>query len=147
MEMANIVAYDSSAAAHTFVPISITREGGKVKASWREESSSIPIAAQSRIEAEAEQLKSGVFRVYVKTVVPVMETVSGQNAAGYTAWSKVAHELTGSTTFLFSPRANTSERTFLHTLHGNVTAGRSTNLAAVTAAIISEMVDSHKAPF
>lgn len=148
MEMANIVAYDDASVAHTFVPISVVREGSKVRAEWREDTANAPIAAQSRIIGEMEQLpKSGVYRVNIKTVVPLMETVGSQNAAGYTAWPKVAHELTASTTFLFNARATKAERIFAHTLHGNILAGRSTDLAEITNAIVSEMIDAHKGPF
>lgn len=147
-EMANIVAYDHAAGARTFYPVSVVRNGNTVQAKWRESVVGVPIHGQSSIEASMEELpKSGVYKVVIKTMVPVMETVGAVNASGYTSQPKVAHVLTGITTFLCSPRATNTERHYLQAVHQNIVAGRATDAAPPTTTIVAELVQQLRFPY
>lgn len=65
---------------------------GSSYAIWREQISSLPVKAQVRVEMKQRNLASGVVESRTEAIVPVMESVSGQNASGYTAAPKVAFE-------------------------------------------------------
>lgn len=92
-QIANITVFDGAATpvSHTLVAISVSREKGMVTALWREQLASLPVYAQISCTMKIEQLKSGVYKTETRVEVPVMESVSGQNAAGYTAAPKVAY--------------------------------------------------------
>ncbi len=146
--IANIVAFDGAATpvSHTLVPVSVTRAGNKVSAIWREVSSAVPTYAQVSAEMTSERLKSGVYKVDCKVMVPVMESVSGQNAAGYTAAPKVAYVNTFTATGFFHERSTQTDRRLARMLLVNILNNISTSVAAGTSGPAPDLFDSLVAP-
>lgn len=146
--IANITVYDGAATpvAHTLVAVSVTRDGGKVTALWREALAGVPVDAQVSVVASIEQLKSGVYKTDVRVAVPVMEAVSGQNAAGYTAAPKVAHVETLVTTGYFSNRSDVTGRRLTKQIMCNLLNNISTSVAASTTGPVPELIDQLVAP-
>lgn len=147
-QIANIAVYDGAATPvlHTLIPVSVTREGGKVKAEWREALTGVPVNAQVRCSMVIEKLPSGVYRTETRVAVPVMETVSGQNAAGYTAAPKIAYENTISMTGFFHERSDVAGRRLVKQIAANLLNNISTSVAAASVGPISDLVDSLVAP-
>lgn len=147
-QIANIIVFDGAATpvSHTLVAVSVTRDKGKIVAEWREALASVPANAQIRITLTLEKLRSGVFRTEQRVVVPVMETVSGQNAAGYTAAPKVAYENTVVTTGFFHERSDVAGRRLVRQLATNLQNNVSTSVAAATAGFTPELIDQLVAP-
>lgn len=141
--IANVVAFDGAATpvSHTLLPIDVTRENGVVTANWRENLASVPVYAQIRLTQKLERLKSGVYKSEQRTVVPVMETVSGQNAAGYTAAPKVAYENTTILTGLFHERSDSNGRRLVRQLGLNISGSVSTSVTPVQTGPVPEMMD------
>jgi len=141
--IANIVAYDgaSSPVSHTFLPISVTRQAGKVIAEWRESSTGVPVYAQPRVTMSLERLKSGVYKAEQRVVVPVMESIGDQNSAGYTAAPKVAYENTVVTTGFFHERSDVTGRRLVRQLAVNIDGGIATSVTPVTTGPLPELFD------
>lgn len=141
--IANLVVYDGAATPvlHTFLPIAVTRFAGEVLAEWRENLAGVPVNAQPRVSAKLSQMKSKVYKAEVRVVVPVMETVAGQNAAGYTAAPKVAYENTYVTTGFFHDRSDSTGRRLVRQIATNVMNGVSTSVTPVTTGPIVELFD------
>lgn len=146
--IANITVFDGAATpvSHTLTAISVTRANGKVTADWREMLASIPAYAQVRAQMTVERLKSGVYKVEQRTVVPVMEAVLNQNAAGYTAAPKVAYENTFVTVGYFSERSLVSDRRLARQMHINIAGNISTSVAAATSGPAPELFDQLVSP-
>lgn len=146
--IANIVAFDGAATpvSHTFLPVSVTREKGVIRADYREGLTGVPTYACPRIYLLWELLKNGVYRVERRTIVPVMEAVTNQNAAGYTAAPKVAHELTDSHVGFFHQRSDIAGRRLVRQLGLNISGSISTSVAAVTTGPVPELFDQLVAP-
>lgn len=146
--IAIIAAYDGAATPvlHTFTPISVTREKNKVTAQWRENVSGVPAYASPRVDMTVEMLKSGVYRCEQKVVVPVMESISGQNAAGYTAAPKVAYEDTTIVVGYFNSRSDLVGRRRVRQLALNVLGSVGTSVAPVTTGPAPELFDLLVAP-
>lgn len=147
-QIANITVFDGAATpvSHTLVAISVTREKGKVVALWREQLASLPVYAQVSAVATIEQLKSGVWKTEVRVEVPVMESISGQNAAGYTAAPKVAYVNTTIMTSFFHERSDIAGRRLARQLLANLMGNISTSVAAATAGPVPDLVDGLVAP-
>lgn len=143
---ANIIAFDGAATpvSHTFTPSGavVDSVNGYV-ASWREIIAALPTYAQAKVETTQKQLKSGVWRVSLTVSVPVMESVSGQNAAGYTASPKVAYTNTVSMVGYFHERATPAERRLARQLLVNIGNNISTTVAAAVTGPASELIDSN----
>jgi hypothetical protein len=90
---ANITVFDGAATpvSHTLVGEDILREPNGSTAVWREQLATVPSMAQVRYTQIKRKLKSGVTQTVARIEVPVMESVSGVNSAGYTAPPKVAY--------------------------------------------------------
>lgn len=147
-QISNITVFDgaSTPVSHTLVAISVTRDKGKIVAEWREMLSGVPVNAQIRMTLTLEKLRSGVFRTEQRVVVPVMETVSGQNAAGYTAAPRVAYENTVVTTGFFHERSDVAGRRLVRQLATNLQNNVTTSVAAATAGFTPELIDQLVAP-
>lgn len=141
---ANIVAFDGAGTpvSHTFTPLGAASDPllGNV-AKWREAITSVPIMANVRVTTFSKKLKSGIQRIELRVEVPVMETVSGQNAAGYTASPKVAYVNQVSMVAYFNERATIAERRLARMLLVNISNNISTTVAAATTRAASEVVD------
>lgn len=146
--IANITVFDgaSTPVTHTLTAISITREGKKIKASWRELSVSVPTEAQISVEMTSEKLASGVVVQTQRTLVPVMESISGQNASGYTAAPRVAYIDTYITTSYQHPRSTPTSRRISRQLHLNVTGNVATSVAAATSGFAPDLFDNQVLP-
>lgn len=144
---ANIVAFDGAATpvTHTLVPISSAADpkDGSLVATWREGLTTVPVYAQIKCEQKQQQLKSGVWRVSTTVAVPVMESVSGQNSAGYTAAPKVAYINTIVVTGYFDQRATIAERRLARQLALNIAGNISTSVAPVTTGSVPELIDQN----
>lgn len=142
-QIANIVVFDGAATpvSHTLVPVSVTREGEVVTAVYREQIASLPVEAQVRLTLTATKLKSGTVRSSASFVVPVMESVAGNNAAGYTAAPKVAYEDRTDLVSYAHPRSTISSRRLARMLAINAGNNVSTSVAAATAGPLAELID------
>lgn len=110
--IADITVFDGAATpvSHTLKAISVTQEKGKVVALWRENLASVPAYAQVRAQLTLEELKSGVVRSELRVEVPVMESIAGNNASGYTAAPKVAFTDTHVAIGYHHPRSTITSR-------------------------------------
>lgn len=146
--IANITVFDGATTpvSHTLTAISVTRKDNKVVADWREMSASVPAYAQVRAQETLELLKSGVYKAELKVVVPVMEAVTNQNAAGYTAAPKVAYENTFGTYAFLHQRSTVTDRRLARQILVNILGNVTTTVAAATSGPASELFDSLVAP-
>jgi len=147
--ISNVVAFDGAATpvSHTLVPISVAREGRtKVVAEWRETGLAVPTIAQPRLRISLEKYKTGVYKADATLVVPVMESVAGQNAAGYTAAPKVAHEMTEHLTSYYHERSDVAGRRLVRQLGLNIFGGVTTSVTPVTTGPVPELFDLLVAP-
>ncbi len=141
--IADITVFDgaSTPVSHTLKAIDVTRENGKIVANWRENIAALPVYAQIRATATLEQLKSGVYKTDFRVVVPVMESVSGQNSAGYTAAPKVAYEETVGLYGFHHQRSTVTDRRLTRQMLVNLGNNVSTSVAAATAGFLPELFD------
>jgi len=143
--IANIAAYDGTSGVqilHTFVPVSVSREGpNKVRSQWRETGLAVPTIAQPRLDMVLEKLKSGIYRLERRLVIPVMESISGQNSAGYTAAPKVAYENTDIYIGFFSERSDVAGRRLIRQLGVNIDGNVGTAVAPATTGPLPELFD------
>lgn len=149
--MANIATLDAFDGAdtpvlHSLLAVSVSKEKGRIEALYRENLSGVPVEAQARCTIVLEKLKSGIYKTEVRVAVPVMETVTNQNAAGYTAAPKVAFENTVVTTGFFSPRSSTASRRIARGLSNNILKGLTTTTALLTTGPASDLFDNLVAP-
>lgn len=146
--ISNIAVYDGAPTPvlHTLLAVSVNKEAGKVTAYYRENAAGVPTIAQISCTLTLAKSKNGVYRVENRTVVPVLESVSGQNAAGYTAAPKVAYENTVVTTGYFHERSDTNGRRLVRQLALNIDGSISTSVAPVTTGPIPELFDLLVAP-
>lgn len=146
--IANIVVFDGAATpvSHTLIPVSVVRENGKITADWRENLPGIPVYAQVRCTMTLERLKSGVYKTSSRTVVPVMESVSGQNAAGYTAAPKVAYENSIEQIGFFHERSDSNGRKLVRQMALNIGGNVTTSVAPSSSGPFAELFDLLTAP-
>lgn len=145
---ANIVVFDgaSTPVSHTLAPAGVTREKDTITAVWREQNLALPVYAQVVVTMKLTRLKSGVYRTENKVEVPVMESISGQNAAGYTAAPKVAYVNTVVTTGLFHERSDANGRRLVRQMAVNIDGNISTSVAAATTGPLPDLFDLLVAP-
>lgn len=144
-QQANIVAFDGAATpvSHTFTPIgnSVDEKLGSVS-KWREGLTGVPLYANTRVTSLLKKLKDGKTRCEIRVEVPVMESVSGQNAAGYTASPKVAYIDQVSVISYFHERSPTANRRLARMLAVNIANNITSSVAAATTGMASELFDS-----
>jgi len=147
-QIADITVFDGAATpvSHTLKAISVTRNKGEVLAEWRENTASIPVYAQVRCAMRISKSKAGVYRVETKVVVPVMESISGQNSAGYTAAPKVAYENTNIIVGYYHERSDAAGRRLCRQLAVNIAGNISTSVTPVTTGPLPELFDLLVAP-
>lgn len=146
--IATLVAFDGAASpvSHTLLAESVTRAGLTVEAVWRENIVSLPMYAQVTCKMRKVRLPSGVYKVSTRTEVPVMESVAGQNASGYTAAPKVAYVDTLQTDGFYHERGSTVGRRLARKLHLNIMDGITVTGAAGTTGPCPELFDYLVAP-
>lgn len=142
---ANITVFDGAATpvSHTFVPTGVAADPklGLV-ASWRELLTTVPIMANCRVTTFAKKLRNGINRVELRVEVPVMETISAQNAAGYTAAPKVAFTDSISCVGYFSERSTITSRRLCKQMLTNILNNLATTTPGVSAGPAAELIDS-----
>lgn len=146
--MANITVFDGAATpvSHTLTPISVEKVGGETIATYRECLMTIPEEAQVRATLRLKKMGSGVWRSVVRAEVPVMETISNQNAAGYTAAPKVAFVDTIEVIGYHNPRSTIASRRLVRQLATNLMGNIATSVAAATAGPVPELIDQLISP-
>lgn len=142
--IANITVFDGAGTpvSHTLTAISVSRKGDDVLAEWREVNASIPAYASVRASVKLSLLKSGVYKAEARVVVPVMEAVTNQNAAGYTAAPKVAYENTFILTMYAHQRSTVTDRRIAKQIMCNLLNNVSTSVAAATSGPVPDLFDS-----
>lgn len=147
---ANIVAFDgaSTPVSHTLVGISVSKDPktGDIVAVWREGITTIPSYAQIVCESRARRLPTGVWRVQLSVSVPVMESISGQNAAGYTAAPKVAYTNRLDMVGYFHERSTIAERRLCRQLAVNIANGIATTVTPTVTGPAPELIDQLVSP-
>jgi len=147
--IAAITVYDGAATpvVHTLNAISVVSQpNGAVEALYREALSGTPAYANIEARIKLEPLKSGVYRVSARVTVPVMESVAGNNAQGYTAAPKVAYVDNISCQGLFSPRSTVTSRRLAKQIMANLLNNVATSVAAATSGPLPDVFDSLVAP-
>lgn len=145
---ANITVFDGAATpvSHTLIPAGVTREKDTITAQWRESLNNVPVYAQVTCTMRITRLKSGVYKTESKVEVPVMESISGQNAAGYTAAPKVAYVNTVSTTGFFHERSDANGRRLVRQMAVNIGGNISTSVVPATSGPLADLFDLLVAP-
>lgn len=141
---ANIIAFDGAATpmTHTFVPCNSTAlNPDELVAGWREALTTVPTYAQIQVKTSVRRMKNGIYRVAISAEVPVMESISGQNAAGYTAAPKVAYTNTVQLVGYFHERSSIAERRLARQLLLNIGGGIATTVTPVVTGPAAELVD------
>jgi hypothetical protein len=146
--IADIVVFDgaSTPVSHTLKAVSVTRSGDRVTAMWREALASVPTEAQVWATAELISLKNGVTSEVFTVGVPVMETVTNQNAAGYSAAPKVAYTDKMVFTAFSSKRSTVTSRRLARQILVNIGNNVTTTVAAATTGALPDLVDNLFAP-
>lgn len=147
-QIADITVFDGAGTpvTHTLKAISVVKNGSKIEAFWREANASLPVYAQIVCYQTIEVLKSGVYRTSVRVDVPTMESVSGQNSAGYTAAPKVAFVDRHEYTSYAHPRSTISGRRLARQLLVNLMGSVSTSVAPTTSGFMPEAIDQLISP-
>jgi hypothetical protein len=96
--------------------------------------------------ATIERIPSGVYKTEVRVGVPVMESISGQNAAGYTAAPKVAYTNTTLIQGMYHERSDIAGRRLSRMLAVNLGNNISTSVAAAVTGPLPDLFDSLIAP-
>ena len=149
--IANIVVFDGAAtpASHTLVPVDVSKDPktGAIVAMWREQVASLPTYAQVTATARlSKSRRSGIWNVDFRVEVPVMESVSGQNSAGYTAAPKVAYVDTTGIYGHYHERGTIAGRRLSRQLAVNIGGNISTSVAAATTGVLPDLFDALVAP-
>jgi hypothetical protein len=142
-QQANITAFDgaSTPVSHTFFGEGISVLNGESIAVWREQNAALPYEAQGVITMKKRKLPSGIIRVACRVEIPVMESITGQNAAGYTAAPKIAYVDTDESVGYFNTRGTPTSRRIVKQLASNVRNNLSTTTPVITAGPLAELFD------
>lgn len=146
--IADITVYDGAATpvAHVLKAVSTRAINGGIEARYREANASLPTEAQVSAVLTEKLLNSGVKQVELDVSVPVMESVSGQNAAGYTAAPKVAYVDRFKLTNFQHPRSTINGRRLARQMILNMSGNISTSVTAATSGAMPDAFDSQIMP-
>lgn len=142
-QQANVTVFDGAAApvSHTLVPVGNKAVKQELIAEWREMLTTVPAYAQIKARTSIVRMNSGIYRVSVTAEVPVMESVSGANAAGYTASPKIAYTNVVQFVGYFHERSTIAERRLARQLLVNFLNNVTVTTPAATTGPVSELVD------
>lgn len=142
-QIANFTVFDgaSTPVSHTLVAVSVSKANGVITGLWREGNPALPAEAQVTVEMSLKQLVSGVWVGTQTTSVPVMESISGNNAAGYTAAPKVAYIDRYVTTAYAHPRSTIASRRLARQIHLNIGNNVSTSVEPSVTGFAPELFD------
>lgn len=145
--IAAITVFDGAATpvSHTLAPISVSRRGDGIVCLWREQLASVPTEAQVSVTMKLQSVKNGLVRAEITVEVPVMETVTNQNAAGYTAAPKVAYVDKQTWVSFQHSRSTITSRRLSRMLLVNIANNITSSVAAATTGPASELIDSQVA--
>jgi hypothetical protein len=136
-----IVVFDGAATpvAHTLLPCDnkVTQDGTRISL-WRENLANLPTEAQVRAELRQRQLPSGVTETRFRVVFPVMESIGGQNAAGYTAAPKVAYEDSDEYVKYSHKRSTPTSRKISKQTLVNILNNVATTVTPVSAGVVND---------
>lgn len=116
-QVAPIVVADGAATPvnHTFSPVATSPD-----TFYREGISSLPLVGQGTLTiVNRSQANAKLQRVRVKLELPALETIAGNNAAGYTAAPAVAYTNTVMVEFLLPARGTVQQRKDLRVMLSN----------------------------
>lgn len=138
-----VTVYDGAGTpvAHTYSPAGVRLRGDVWEALWRENLANVPTDACPRLSITMQRLKSGMTKVGVRFETPVMESISGQNASGYTAAPKVAYVTVSELNEYTSPRATFVDRKVARMLPVNFGNNVITSVVAATTGFVAEAID------
>lgn len=145
---ADITVFDGAATpvSHTLKALGVWKEGKDLIATWAERNPALPMEANPTLTLSRTAFPSGVVRNVAEVEVPTMESISGQNAQGYTAAPAVAftdkHQYVSFCHPRSTPTGHRLARQMLINLMGNV----STSVAAATTGAIPDAVDNGVMP-
>lgn len=147
-QMADITVFDGASppVSHTLKAVSVVNANGVIEAIYREDIATLPREAQVRAVVKQKTLPSGVVHTETRVSVPVMESVSGQNAAGYTAAPRVAYEDTTVISSYSHPRSTATSRRLCRQIAINLANNVSTSVAAATSGPVPEAMDNLRMP-
>ena len=116
-QIANIVVKDGAATPldHTFIPIATAP-----KAMYREGISNLPLVGQGQVMIGSAVPGAVLQRVKMTLALPALETVTGQNADGYTAAPRVAYTNTVQVEFILPSRGTAQQRKDLRVMLSNL---------------------------
>lgn len=117
-QIAPIVVNDgkTTPVAHTFNPVVSAPE-----AMYRENISTLPLTGQGVVAVNLKsQPMAALQKVRVKLALPALETVTGQNASGYTAAPKVAYSNEAIVEFILPLRGTVDQRKDLRVMLSNL---------------------------
>lgn len=136
--LADIVAFDgeSTPVSHTFYADHVEYTGSDLVALWSEKVVGVPEYAQGTATLTRKKVASGMTRVAFRVNLPVMESVSGANLAGYTAAPKVAYVDSCEDVQWIHPRSLQQGRNNVRSLLLNVRRNVSTTYGAITAGLL-----------
>lgn len=136
-----ITVFDGSSTpvSHTLQPADnkVLKDGTRLSV-WRENLATLPAEAQVRIEVYQREFPSKVVETRIVSVVPVMESVSGQNASGYTAAPKIAYEDRAELRVLSHRRSSVASRRLCKQLLLNFGNNVATTVTPVSAGVVDE---------
>lgn len=140
---ANITVFDgaSTPVSHTLVPVGNKSVKEELIAEWRENLASVPAYAQVTVRSSLKRMASGVYRCSWTVEVPVMETIGGVNAAGYTAAPKVAHKVVAQFVQFAHERSTLTERRITRQILVNLMGNISTTVNAAVNGPAQELTD------
>jgi len=141
-QQADITVFDGAATpvVHTLKAAGLRQEGNVSTALWKEALASVPDEAHIRYTQVTETLKSGVKKVTARVEVPVMESISGQNAAGYTAAPKVAMVERIEAVGYFAPRSVETTRRLAEQILINILNNVTTTVTPVQTGSAAELI-------
>lgn len=140
-QQADITVFDGAATpvSHLLkvVDNKVLKDGTRLSV-WRENITTLPKEAQVRCELRQRDLPSGVTEMRFRVITPTMESVSGVNAAGYTASPKVAFEDTDEWVKYFHPRSTATSRQINSQMLRNMMNNVSVTTPAISAGFLKE---------
>lgn len=140
-QMANITVFDGAVTpvSHTLTAIKSWVEPDlSTKSLWRENNALLPKVACITFTLQERVLKSGVTEQRGRLDVPVMESVAGVNAQGYTAAAKVAYVDSYELVSRKHPRSTILGQRIAKQMMTNLMANVATTVPAVTAGLVDE---------
>lgn len=142
--IANITVFDGAATpvSHTLVPVSVARVGQKIVAEWKENLLTVPDSAQVRLWVTLERMASGVQKITSRLEIPVMESVNGTNASGYTAAPKIAYVDKAEQIQYVHPRSMATGRRNARQILTNLLGNVSTSVTPASTGFLVDAIDN-----